>query len=168
MAKNKFGIQFDGFLRLSQQIDELGHTYLKKATDEALTQSKQYVDKEVETAMKNSPYNFYQGRSSQIGVGGKAIPTGKKNRKATGRAKKSANEVGKMQVEWNGQTATAYAGVSWYEAPEVTLLAYGTPHVNPDKNLLNAVKCKGKVRKEASRIQQEAFIKVLEEAQRNG
>lgn len=150
MAKNKFSIDFEGFLDYAEQIDKLGSEYLKKATDNALIKSKDYVNQEVIKAMNSSKYNFNGGGRSH------------------GQAKKSAEEVAKIPVTWTGTVAEAVAGVSWYEAPEATLLAYGTPHIKGDTKLLNALKCKGSVRKEMSKIQQQEFIKVLQEAQKNG
>lgn len=145
MAKNKFSLDFDGFLQLADQVSKLGDQYLKQATNNALTKSKEYANQQVIQAMDSSPYNFK-------GTG-----------RSTGRAKKSSQEVAKLPVEWNGTIAKAYAGVSWYAAPEVTLLAYGTPHIKGDSRLLNAIKCKGSIRKEVSRIQQQEFLKVIQE-----
>lgn len=147
MAKTKFSLDFEGMLDLSRQIDELGTKYLKQATENALRKSKEYVSGEVERALNNSPYNFKgTGRSHLI-------------------TKKSAEKVANMPIEWQGTLAIEYVGVSWYDAPEATILAYGTPHIKGDTNLLNALKVKGKIKKEVSRIQQEEFVKVLQEAQ---
>lgn len=81
-----------------------------------------------------------------------------------GESKKSLEEVKAKPVEWNGTVATAKAGVNLSEAPQAIILAYGTPHTAGDKNLLNALKVKGKVRQEVDRIQAEEFNKVMEEA----
>ena len=147
MAKTKFSVNFDGFLDLARQIDELGEGYLKKATENALTKSKEYVSAQVMDALEKSRYNF-KGTERSHGI-----------------TKKSAEKVASMSLEWQGTMAIDYVGVSWYDAPEATLLAYGTPHIKGDTNLKNALKVKGKVRKEVSRIQQEEFMKVLQEAQ---
>lgn len=150
MAKNKFSLNFDGFLDLARQIDELGEGYLKQATENALTKSKEYVSGQVMEALETSRYNFKgTGRSH-------------------GTTKKSAEEVAKMPLVWEGTLAILPVGVSWHDAPEATLLAYGTPHIQGDTKLRNALKVKGKVAKEVSRIQQAEFFKVIEEAQNNG
>lgn len=146
MAKTNFGLNFDGFLDLSMQLDEMGREYLEKAVNNALEKSKEYANQEVIKAMDSSPYNF-KGTGRSIG-----------------RSKASSEEVAQLPVEWNGTIATAYSGVSWYAAPEATLLAYGTPHIKADNNLLNAIKVKGAIRKEVSRIQMEEFNKVIKEA----
>ena len=147
MAKNKFSLNFDGFLDLARQIDELGEGYLKQATENALTKSKEYVNGQIAEALETSPYNFKgTGRSH-------------------GTTKKSAEKVADMPLEWQGTLAILPVGVSWYDAPEATLLAYGTPHIKGDTKLRNAIKVKGKVAKEVSQIQKEEFLKVMEEAQ---
>lgn len=146
MAKNKFGLNFDGFMELAKTIDELGDGYLQKATENALTKSKEYVNTEVINAMDASPYNFVAGQG-----------------RSKGRSKASAEEVEKMPVEWDGTVAKAYLGVDLSKAPEAIILALGTPHIRPDTRLKNALRVKGKVQKEASRIQQEEFQKVIAE-----
>lgn len=147
MAKNKFSLNFDGFLDLARQIDELGEGYLKQATENALIKSKEYVSGQVMEALEKSPYNF-KGTDRSHGI-----------------TKKSAQEVANIPLVWEGTLAILPVGVSWHDAPEATLLAYGTPHIKGDTTLRNALKVKGKVRKEVSRIQQEEFFKILEEAQ---
>lgn len=147
MAKNKFSLNFDGFLDLARQIDELGEGYLKQATENALIKSKEYVNWQIAEALETSPYNFKgTGRSH-------------------GTTKKSAEKVADMPLEWQGTLAILPVGVSWYDAPEATLLAYGTPHIKGDTKLRNAIKVKGKVAKEVSQIQKEEFLKVMKEAQ---
>lgn len=146
MARNKFDLNFDGFLDLAKDIDALGEGYLQKAVNNAFTATKDFVNAEVEKAMDASPYNFDgQGYSK-------------------GESKKSLEEVKAKPVEWNGTVATAKAGVNLSEAPQAIILAYGTPHHAGDKKLLNALKVKGKVRQEVDRIQAEEFNKVMEEA----
>lgn len=146
MARNKFDLNFDGFLDLARDIDAMGEGLLKKAVDNAFTATKDFVNAEIERAMDSSPFNFDgQGFSK-------------------GESKKSLEEVKSKPVEWNGTVATAKAGVNLSEAPQAIILAYGTPHHSGDKNLLNALKVKGKIRKEVDRIQAEEFNKVMEEA----
>lgn len=146
MAKNKFGLNFDGFLDLARQVDELGGDALKKATENALTKSKDYINAEVIAAMNASPYSFVKGKNYSQGT-----------------ARKSAEEVEKNPVQWDGTVATAFIGVDLSKAPEAIILALGTPHLKPDTKLKNALKVKGRVRKEASKIQQEEFQKVIAE-----
>lgn len=151
MAKNKFGLDFDGFLDLAKQIDEIGEGYLQQATNNALQKSKEYANGEIIRAMNTSPYHFIKGQG-----------------RATGRALGSVEEVEQKPVEWDGTSAKAYIGANLKVAPEAIILAMGTPHLKPDTKLKNALKVKGAVRKEVSRIQQEEFFKVMKEANKNG
>lgn len=150
MAKNKFGLDFDGFMDLARKVDELGGESLKKATENALTKSKDYINGEVIAAMDKSPYSFKLGRN-----------------RSRGRGRSSVEDVSKNPVEWDGTTAKAYIGADLKKAPETIILAMGTPHLKADANLKNALKVKGKYRKEASAIQQQEFQKVITEAMKN-
>lgn len=154
----KMGVNFDGFLELSRQLDEMGEGVLKRATENALTASKDYVNREVEDAMIASRFAFENGEKSS-GT----------NKPATGKALASVREIAQTPVTWNGGVATAYIGGDLEHAPEIVILtSNGNPHFKPDARLKNAVKVKGKVRKEASRIQQAEFMKVLKEGLKNG
>ena len=151
MAKTNFSLDFDGFLELAADIDNLGNGYLKKAVDNAFTASKEYVNSAVLTAMDQSRFNFNRGQGY-----------------SRGKAKTSLDKIKNMPVEWQGTIAKAYVGVSLRDALEIQFLIYGTPHIQPDTNLRNAIKVKGKYKKEVSKIQLEEFNKVLEEALNNG
>lgn len=144
MAKG-FSLDFDGFLDLAREVDELGEGYLQEAVDRAFTASKDYVNDEIESAMNASKYNF-------DGTG-----------YSKGKAKASLSKVEQLPVEWNGTTASAYVGVDLSEAPEMLFIIHGTPHMAKDTKLYNAVKVKGKIKKEVERIQAEEFYKVIEE-----
>lgn len=144
MAKG-FSLDFDGFLDLAREVDELGEGYLQEAVERAFTASKDYVNNEIESAMNASKYHF-------DGTG-----------YSKGKAKASLSKVEQLPVEWNGTTASAYIGVDLSEAPEVLFLIHGTPHLAKDTKLYNAVKVKGKIKKEVERIQAEEFNKVIEE-----
>ena len=150
MAKNNFSLNFDGFLDYAKQLDELGDKYLKQATENALTKSKEYANNSIINAMKTSRFNFNGSDRS------------------TGKALKSVEEVNAKPVEWEGTICTAYVGTDLKVAPEALILALGTPHIKGDTNLKNALKVKGKYRKEMSLIQQQEFLKVIKEASENG
>ena len=147
MARNKFGLNFDGFLDYARKVDEMGGDALKRATENALEKSAEYANGQVIEAMNNSPYSFTKGKNYSRGT-----------------SKSSAEEVAKTPLEWEGTVAKEFVGVSWKVAPQVTYLSSGTPHLKADTRLKNAVRVKGKVRKEVSRIQQEEFQKVIAEA----
>lgn len=147
MSKTNVSVNFGGIKKLSAQLEDLGTQYLRQAVDNALNKSKEYVTEKIYEAMENSPYNF----------------------KGTGRShlqtKKSVDEVAKMENISYGTIIECYVGVSWYDAPEATLLAFGTPHIPADFRLHNALKVKGAIAKEVKVIQKEEFLKVLKEAQ---
>ena len=152
MAKSKFSLDFSGFLDLAERISEAGgEAALKRATENALTKSKEIANEEVAQAMARSRYSF---------------STGVKGSK--GRARKSAEKVAATPVEWEGTTAKAQIGVDLAEAPEVAILMHGTPHIKPDTQLLNAVKVKGKVRKKVEEAQAAEFNAVMREVLEGG
>ena len=152
MGKSQRGISidFNGITELQTTLASLGGEVYKKAVVNALAASKDYVNGEILKAMEQSPYNFDGKGYSQE------------------KAKKGLSKVEKMDVEVRGAEAVAYAGVSFNEAPELWYIAHGAPHTPADPNIYNAVRVKGKVKKEVERIQQEEFTKVIEEALRNG
>lgn len=151
MAKNNgFSLNFDGFLDLAREIDNLGEDALKKAVDNALTASKDYVNNEVLKAMDASKYHFDKTNYSK------------------GKAKASLVKISNMPVKWTGTTAKAYIGVDLNDALEVAFIIYGTPHMKKDTKLYNAIKVKGNIKKEVEKIQKEEFNKVIEEALKNG
>ena len=165
MSKKNFSLDFENFLEYAERVDKMGEGLLKKATENALNKSKEYANNAILDAMERSPYSFDKGNKSKDGVGGIAKPSGGRNRRATGKAKKSVEQTADKPIEWKGNTATAYIGGNLKEAPEILILALGTPHIKADKNLNNAIKVKGKHKKEVATIQQQEFIKVIKEAQ---
>lgn len=150
MAKNNFSLNFDGFLDLAKELGNLGGEHLQKAVDNAFTASKEYLNNEVSKAMDASRYHFDGTGYSQ------------------GKAKRSLSLVKDIPVEWTGGVAKAYIGVKMRDALEVHFIIHGAPHTPKDTNLYNAIKVKGKHKKEVERIQQEEFTKVIEEALNNG
>lgn len=146
MAVNKgFSLDFNGFLDLAEDISEqYGDERLLYAAEQALEETRRYVNSEIERAMASSKYNFDKG----VGF-------------SQGTAKASLARVANMPTEVSGTVVTAYAGVDLEEAPEVLMLAYGTPHLAKDTKLYNAIKVKGSVKKEVDRIQARVFNAVL-------
>ena len=141
-----FSLNFNGFMDLAREIDELGEGYLHEAVDQAFTLSKDYVNGEIERAMDASKYHF-------DGTG-----------YSKGKAKASLAKIKQQPVEWSGTTAKAYIGVDLQEAQEIIFIINGTPHMQKDGKLYNAFKVKGKVKKEVERIQAEVFNKIIKEA----
>ena len=146
MAKNKYGLNFDGFLDYAEQLDELGREYLTKAVVNAMTATKDFANDNIAKAMDESKYNFKGSGHSHR------------------RSKESLEDVARMAVEVNGDVVTAYVGADLSNAPESLILALGSPNIQPDTRLRNAIKCKGKIGKQIQEIQQMEFMKVIEEA----
>lgn len=152
MAKNKFDLDFGGFLDYARVIDErLGTKALQEAATEALKKSADVANVNMARAMDESPYSFKSGQNY-----------------SHGRAKKSLAKVAQKGVEVDGTVITAYAGVDFTEAPEAMILASGTPHLKADTNLKNAIKCKGKYRKQIADIQQRVFFDKVQGAAKAG
>lgn len=144
MAK-KFSLDFDGFLDYASKVSELGGSeLLKKATENALKATDEYLTPEIEKAMRSSPHNFDRT--------GKTAGTLDKN----------------YNVEWTGTVAKAKVGFKISEGGLASIfLAYGTPHIKPDVKLKNALKGAGKYKKEIAEIQKAEFNKVISEGLNN-
>ena len=152
MAQNKgFSLDFTGFLDLAESISEVSNETLLEATVKALDESRKLVNIEAGKAMKDSKYSYNKGEKY-----------------SQGRARKSLVAVDKMPIEINGTEVTAYAGFDLADSPEVLPLAYGTPHLAKDTKLYNAIKVKGKVKKEVDKLQKAIFTEALKEALDNG
>ena len=146
MAKG-FSLDFKGFLDLAEDISNISDDLLLDATVKALDASREIANIEIGKAMKDSQYSFKKGEKY-----------------SQGDARASLIAVSEMPVEVNGTEVTAYAGVDLEKAPEVAILMHGTPHLAKDKKLFNAIKVKGKARKQIDEVQKNIFNKALEEA----
>lgn len=151
MAQNKgFSLDFNGFLDLAEDISNIGNETLLEATAKALDESRKLVNIEVGKAMKASPYSFKKGEKY-----------------SQGHARESLIDVAETPIEVSGTEVTAYAGFNLEDAPEVLALAYGTPHLAKDTKLYNAIKVKGKVKKQVDKLQEAIFNEALKEALKN-
>lgn len=145
--KKNFSLDFGGFLDFAGQIEELGgSTALKKATENAIKKSAQIANINVGKVLANSKYSFKQGVKG-----------------SKGRAEKSLAEIGRQPVVWEGTVIKAPVGVDLEDAYEVMILIMGTPHIKPDTKLKQAIKVKGRYKRDVQRIQQSEFLKVLQE-----
>lgn len=148
MAKKGFSLDFDDFLSAAEDISNISNDLLLNTAVSAVEQSRVYINEKIGQAMKKSEYKFKAGEGY-----------------SQGDARKSLIEVSKMPVEVHGTEVIAYAGVDLAKAPEALILAVkGAPDRSPDKNLYNAIKVKGKVRKQVDKIQEEIFNAALTEA----
>ena len=139
MARNRIGLQFEGWEETLAKLDELGGTQLmKQATATALIESKKHVNPKIEQAMARLP------------AGG---------RYSTGDTKKSIDRD--MSVDWQGLTASIKLGFNFKESGMTSIfLMYGTPRMSPVKGLKNAI-YGAKTKKEIAQIQSEAINKII-------
>ena len=148
MAQNKgFSLDFNGFLDLAEDISNISNETLLEATAKALDESRKLVNIEIGKAMKASPYSFKKGEKY-----------------SQGHARESLIEIAEKPIEISGTEVTAYAGFNLENAPEVLALAYGTPNLAKDTKLYNAIKVKGKVKKQVDQLQEAIFNEALKEA----
>lgn len=142
MAKNKIGLQFNGWKELIAGIDKVaGESGLKQATEDALKASKQYVDNKVDSVM----------------VKGNMPARG---RYWTGETKKSLNKD--MTVKWQGFTGEIEIGFDLEKSGFVSIyLMYGTPRMSKVDALYDAFYGK-KTKAEIRKIQKEAIQKYIE------
>lgn len=142
MAKNKIGLQFNGWKELMAGIDKVaGESGLKQATEDALKASKQYVDNKVDSVM-------VKGNMSARG------------RYWTGETKKSLNKD--MTVKWQGFTGEIEIGFDLEKSGLVSIyLMYGTPRMSKVDALYDAFYGK-KTKAEIRKIQKEAIQKYIE------
>lgn len=141
MARNKLSIKFDGLEVYQKQLEKLGGGQaVKKAFDEALEESQKVIADKVTAAM--APHN------------------------KSGDVKNSI--ISHEPPEWTGDIAEINVGFDIVGGglPSIFLMygtqLYGQPHVQPDRNLYNAVYGPA-VRRQVSEIQKEAFMRVLNE-----
>lgn len=132
MAKNKIGLQFEGFEELANQFEALGGD-LKAATENALKASKQAITPGIQQAID-------------------------KHRK-TGDTERSLDKS--MKVNWEGTTASIDIGFHVRQGglPSIFLM-YGTPRVKKDRKLYNSI-YGSKVKKQVAEIQKETFQKMI-------
>lgn len=139
MARNKIGLNFEGWEEYMAKLDELGSgDAMKRGVESALKASKQYVTPLIEQAMTRLP------------AGGKY---------STGDTKASIDKD--MTVEWSGMTGEINVGFDFSESGMKSIfLMYGTPKMKPVSGLKNAI-YGAKTKKEIASIQEEAIMKVI-------
>lgn len=141
MARNRIGLQVEGFEEYMAKLDEIGGSKaMRRGVEEALVESKKYVNPLIDKAMAKLP------------AGG---------RYSTGVTKKSLDKD--MGVEWQGATASIKVGFDFSESGLKSIfLMYGTPRMRPVTGLKAAV-YGSKTQKEIAAIQGAALDKVIKE-----
>lgn len=139
MARNKIGLQFDGWEDYMSKLDELGGTQvMKKGVEEALIESKKHVNPLIEKSMAKLP------------AGGKY---------SSGNTKQSIDKDNK--VEWEGMTGTIKVGFDFSKSGVTSIfLMYGTPRMKPVSGLKGAI-YGAKTQKETAEIQEKVLSDVI-------
>ena len=141
MARNRIGLQVEGFEDYMAKLDELGGAdAMKRGVNEALRDSKKYVNPLITQAMAKLP------------AGG---------RYSTGNTKESIDES--MTVDWEGMTASIKVGFDFKKSGMTSIfLMYGTPKMSPVNGLKAAI-YGAKTKKQIAVIQAEALDRVIKE-----
>ena len=135
MARNKIGLQFNGWEEYIAKLDELGGTQvMKKGVEEALIESKKHVNPLIEKSMGKLP------------AGG---------RYSTGNTKESIDD--EMRVDWEGMTGSIKVGFDFSKSGVTSVfLMYGTPKMKPVAGLKSAI-YGTKTQKEIAEIQEKVL-----------
>ena len=143
MAKNRMGLQFDGWEETITKLNSLaGNSGTAKAVEEALISSKEYVNEQLDKAVISA-----------------SLPA--KGKYSTGDTRKSINKD--SVVQWQGQTASIKVGFDFKKSGTTSIfLMYGTPKMKPAKGLKNAV-YGAKTKKEIAEIQSNVISKYIKD-----
>jgi hypothetical protein len=140
VARNKIGLQFEGWEDYMDKLDKLGGTNaMQKGVNEALIESKKHVNPLIEKSMGKLP------------AGGKY---------STGDTKASIDN--EMKVEWEGMTATIKVGFDFSESGLKSIFlmygtkVHGTPRMKPVSGLKSAI-YGSKAKKEIAEIQEKVL-----------
>lgn len=143
MARKKYGLVVDGLEEYMAKLEKLGGTQtMKRAVEDALKESKQYINPQITKAMQKSNLPAH-GQYSQ----GETIKTLDKD----------------MAVEWAGNVGAVKIGFDLSKGRGLVsiFLMYGTPRTSPVRGLKAAI-YGAKTKKEIKKIQAEAIEKVIQ------
>lgn len=143
MARNRIGLQVEGFEEYMAKLDKLGgNNAMKRGVNEALIESKKYVNPLIEKAMAKGN-----------------LPA--KGKYSFGDTKASIDDS--ADVEWQGMTASTKVGFNFKQSGMTSIfLMYGTPRMKPVTGLKTAI-YGAKTKKEVAAIQGAALDKVIKE-----
>lgn len=146
MARNRIGLQVEGFEEYMAKLDELGGSKaMRRGVEEALKESKKYVNPLIEKAMTKLP------------AGG---------RYSSGETKESLDKD--MSVDWEGATASIKVGFDFSKSGLKSIFLMrgtavnGTPRMKPVSGLKAAI-YGAKTKREIAAIQGAALDKVIKE-----
>lgn len=152
MAKKKFGIEFEGFDELVEDLRALGEN-VKPIAEEALKATHAYITPKLHDRMKK---NYMPAKGKYMG-----------NRSEV---KEDRQIIDDINIEWEGDLGKIDVGFSLDEGISPLFLIYGTggkTPTNPAIGLKNALY--GKTTKdEVAKIQEDIFYEALMRAMNNG
>lgn len=133
MAK-KMRLEFTGFEEMAERLDQLGGN-LKETTEKALRATHEYITPNIEDAFGSHDIKYSHATANSL--------------------KKETS------VEWEGSVAEISVGfkISQGGLPSIFLM-YGTPRIQPDKKLYNAI-YGTKTKKEVKAIQEHVFLEEI-------
>lgn len=139
MARNKIGLQFNGWTETMEKLDKLGGTSaMKRGVEAGLKSSKQYVNPQITQAMSKLPAD---GKYS------------------TGGTKQSIDKD--MSIDWHGMTGEIKVGFDFSKSGLKSIfLMYGTPRMSPVAGLQDAI-YGTKTQRQIKKLQAEAVNKVI-------
>lgn len=132
--KKKLGLVFEGFDEYAERLEKLGGN-LRKTTEKALIATHEHITPKVEEAFKKHDIKYSHETMKSL--------------------KRDA------RVEWNGNKAEIGVGFKISEGgfPSIFLM-YGTPKIQPDVKLYNAV-YGSKTDKEVKALQERIFTEEI-------
>lgn len=139
MARNKIGLQFDGFEEMLDRL-EAAEKDLKETAEAALKAGKQVVtDQLVRDTVRS---NFPASGKYSVGTLKKSIDTD-------------------YQVKWEGTLASLNVGYDFAKSGmESIYLLYGTPRMPKAQKLYDDI-YGGKVRRQVAKVQKESLQKLI-------
>ena len=140
----KMRITFKGFEKMATRLDVIGGTdYMKKAVDEALTETQRIVRDNLIQAV---------ARYARKGGGAQGYAT----------PEMALTVKQNVQIEWAGSVAVVHVGFNLTEPGgfHSIFVMYGTPRMKPDKKIYNAV-FGAKTKKQIAEAQKKIFAKYL-------
>ncbi len=131
MAKNKIGLQFDGFEALISKLDSMDGN-VKKAVERSLEAAHNTVTTKLVADMRRH--------------------------RRTGRTAKAIAKD--PEIKWEGTTASVKVGFRFPEGLPSVFLMYGTPRKKKDQNLYNDI-YGSRVKKEIAEKQKQIFTEEI-------
>lgn len=131
MAKNKIGLQYDGFEALISQLDSMDGN-VKKAVERSLEAAHNTVTTKLVADMRRH--------------------------RRTGRTAKAIAKD--LEIKWEGTTASVKVGFRFPEGLPSVFLMYGTPRKKKDQNLYNDI-YGSRVKREIAEKQKQIFTEEI-------